>query len=189
MPPETAILSLSADAAAARTAELAALLHACVRSGASISFVLPFEPPQAEAFWSEKVLPDLRAGTRLLLVAEADGRLVGTVQLGIDTPPNQPHRAEVSKLLVDPAFRRRGVARALMAELVRRSRALGRTLITLDTRSGDGAEPLYASLGFRAAGVIPGYSIDPHDPTRFDSTTVMYLQAAPPAPSDHRAFG
>lgn len=176
MPPETTIASLTADAAEARIGELRALLHACVHDGASISFVLPFDPGQAEAFWSEKVLPDLRAGTRLLLVAETGGRLAGAVQLGTDTPPNQPHRADVSKLLVHPEFRRRGIARALMVELIRRSRGLGRTLITLDTRTADSAEPLYASLGFRTVGVIPGYSVDPHDPARLDSTTVMYLQ-------------
>jgi len=109
MPPETTIASLTADAAEARIGDLRALLHACVHDGASISFVLPFDPAQAEAFWSEKVLPGLRAGTRLLLVAETGGRLAGAVQLGTDTPPNQPHRAEVSKLLVHPEFRRRGI--------------------------------------------------------------------------------
>ena len=95
------------------------------------------------------------------------------MQLGYDTPANLRHRAEVSKLLVHPTLRRRGIARALMAGLEREAARLGRSLLTLDTRTGDMAEPLYVSLGYRIAGVIPGYCRHPSE-DRLDSTTIMY---------------
>jgi ribosomal protein S18 acetylase RimI-like enzyme len=163
----------TADDLARRVGELGALLHACVHDGASIGFVLPHTEEESEAFWSGKVLPAVRDGGRVLWVAQTNGRIVGTVQLGYDTMPNQAHRAEVSKLLVHPAFRRRGIARALMAELERLAGELGRSLLTLDTRTGDMAEPLYASLGYRTAGVIPGYCRDAFE-DRLDPTTIMY---------------
>jgi ribosomal protein S18 acetylase RimI-like enzyme len=163
----------AADVAAHRR-ELGGLLHACVHAGASVNFVLPFTVEDSEAFWTRKVLPAVQGGRRLLWVARQGGRIVGSVQLDHhDTPPNQPHRAEVTKLLVHPECRRRGIARALMAELEREAGRLGRSLITLDTRTGDQAEPLYASLGYRTAGVIPGYCRDPME-DRLDSTTIMY---------------
>jgi ribosomal protein S18 acetylase RimI-like enzyme len=95
------------------------------------------------------------------------------VQLSTDTPPNQLHRAEVTKLLIHPDFRRRGIARALMEELEGLAERLGRSLITLDTRTGDSAEPLYASMGYVTAGVIPGYCRDAFV-DRLDATTIMY---------------
>jgi len=169
----TTIERFSADDLAAHIGELGALLHACVHSGASINFVLPYTVDDSEAFWRQEVLPPVRAGSRILLVARQGGRIAGTVQLAFDTPPNQAHRAEVSKLLVHPDFRRRGIARALMAELERLAGGLGRRLLTLDTRTGDSAEPLYASLGYQTAGVIPGYCRDPIE-DRLDATTIMY---------------
>lgn len=169
----TTISIFSADDIASHVRELGALLHACVHDGASISFVLPFTQADGEAFWSKKVLPKVRDGGLVLLVAQQRGRIAGSVQLDHDTPPNQPHRAEVRKLLVHPDFRRQGIARALMAELERLASQLGRSLITLDTRTGDKAEPLYASLGYKTAGVIPGYCRDPME-DRLDSTTIMY---------------
>jgi ribosomal protein S18 acetylase RimI-like enzyme len=168
-----AISILSADDVADHVGALGALLHACVHDGASIGFVLPFTLEDSEEFWSKKVLPAVRGGARLLLAARCGGRIVGSAQLDTDTPPNQPHRAEARKLLVHPDFRRQGIARALMAELERLASRLGRSLITLDTRSGDPAEPLYASLGYKTVGVIPGYCRDPFE-DRLDSTTVMY---------------
>jgi GNAT superfamily N-acetyltransferase len=155
-------------------ADLAGLLHACVQAGASIGFVLPFAVSEAEAYWRNKVFPGVAAGGVVLLVAEIEGRLAGTAQLDHDTPANQPHRAEVRKVLVHPDFRRRGLARALMASVEQRAIDLGRSLLTLDTRTGDAAEPLYASLGFRTTGVIPGYCLDALDTSKRDSTTIMY---------------
>lgn len=153
--------------------DLVELLHACVHAGASVNFVLPFSLDDSEAFWRRKTGPALADGTRVLLVARLAGQLIGSVQLDTHTPPNQPHRAEITKLLVHPNARRRGTARALMADIEVRARSLGRSLITLDTRTGDKAQPLYASLGYEVAGVIPGYSIDPLNGS-LDSTTYMY---------------
>lgn len=154
--------------------ELGALLHACVHAGASIGYVLPFAAEDGEAFWRNTVRPAVRSGTRLLLVARVAGRIAGSVQLDWDTPPNQTHRAEVRKLLVHPAFRRQGLARRLMAELEQHARRLNRSLLTLDTRTGDAAEPLYASLGYAVAGVIPGFCRDPFAADQLDPTTIMY---------------
>lgn len=170
------IMPLTADELAAQARELGALLHACVHDGASIGFVWPFTMDDSVAFWRDAVLPAVRAGTRVLLVARGDsagGQLVGTVQLDYDTMPNQVHRAEVRKLMVHPSARRRGVARALMAELELLARQLGRSLLTLDTRTGDTAERLYTSLGYQTTGVIPCYARAPEG-DRLDATTIMY---------------
>ncbi|MDB5916398.1 MAG: family N-acetyltransferase [Massilia sp.] len=161
--------------------ELGSLLHACVHAGASVGFVLPYPAAQGESFWRDNVGPAVLAGTRLLFVARRRGQVVGSVQLDVDTPPNQPHRAEVRKLLVHPDARRRGVARLLMAELEVHAARLGRTLLTLDTRSGDNAEPLYASMGYTVVGAIPGYCRDTADASRFDATTIMYKHLANPS--------
>ena len=155
--------------------ELAELLHASVHAGASVSFVLPYSPDDALAFWRDKVLPGV-AGAACCWwppgrTAEAGRR--GAARL---RHPNQPHRAEVRKLLVHPDFRRQGIARALMAKVEALAVAAGRSLITLDTRTGDRAEPLYASLGYVTVGVIPGFSRDSHDAHRLDGTTIMYKQ-------------
>lgn len=152
---------------------LARLIHACVEDGASVSFVQPFPISDAEAFWARKVAPAVAGGERVLFIALEGGAVAGSVQLDLDMPPNQPHRAEVSKLLVHPDFRRRGIARKLMAYLEAKARARGRSLITLDTRTGDKAEPLYADLGYVVAGVIPKFARDPKE-DRLDATTYMY---------------
>ncbi len=163
----------TADDVTGQIRDLGALLPACVHAGASIGFVLPFTTDDGEAFWRDTVLPAVRDGTRVLLVTHASGRIAGSVQLDCDTPPNQPHRAEVRKLLVHPAVRRQGIAHALMAELELLAHQRGRSLLTLDTRTGDKAEPLYASLGYTTAGVIPRFCRDPID-DRLDATTIMY---------------
>ncbi len=119
------------------------------------------------------MLPIVADGGALLLVARQAGRIVGSVQLGYDTPPNQQHRAEVRKLLVHPDCRRQGLAKMLMVELERLARAKGRRLLTLDTRTGDAAEPLYASLGYQVAGIIPQFCRDTFT-DRLDPTTIMY---------------
>jgi ribosomal protein S18 acetylase RimI-like enzyme len=160
---------------AARLSDLGALLHACVHAGASIGFILPLDQGEAEAFWAEKVLPGVRRGHVVCWLAEHRGRLAGTVQLDIGTPANQPHRAEVRKLLVHPHCRRLGIARSLMAALEAHAGRIGRRLLTLDTRTGDSAEPLYTSLGYRPVGTIPGYCLDPFTDA-LDATTIMYKQ-------------
>lgn len=163
----------SADELESNLAQLAALMHACVHDGASIGYVLPYTEDDGEAFWRRKVLPGLQAGGLVLLVARQGDRIVGSVQLDSNTPPNQPHRAEVRKLIVHPDCRRQGVAQALMARLESVAVELGRSLLVLDTRTGDKAEPLYTALGYTTVGVIPGYCRDPVD-GHLDATTIMY---------------
>lgn len=164
---------VAGEAACAVLPDLADVLHACVAQGASVGFIAPFTPEDSLAYWQRRVLPGVRTGGVALLVARVAGRVVGTVQLDCDTPANQPHRAEVRKLLVHPAARRGGIARALMAAVEADAAQRGRTLLTLDTRSGDHAEPLYRSLGYVEAGRIPGYARAADGP-RLDATTIMY---------------
>ncbi|UPY36144.1 GNAT family N-acetyltransferase [Sediminicoccus sp. KRV36] len=149
------------DAAAAASAErrLAEILVACVAAGASVSYLHPLSREKSRGFW-KRVSTDVAQGHRVLLAAWADGALAGTVQLDLGTPENQPHRAEVAKLLVDPAFRRRGVGEALMRRAEQAALRLGRSLLTLDTRADDLAEPLYRRLGWQEGGRIPGYALD-----------------------------
>lgn len=157
---------------------LGEVLHAVVHAGAGVSFFVPFSLEDARAFWLEKVLPGVRDRTRRVVIARSGPRIVGTVQLNLDVPPNQQHRADVAKLLVHPSARRRGVARALMMALEAIARSEGRTLLTLDTVTGDSAEPLYLSLGYVAAGVIPRYARASLTPD-LEATTIMYKELAP----------
>lgn len=154
---------------------LTGLLKTVVEDGAAVSFVLPFSEAASRAFWRDSVLPDVARGGRVLLTAQVGGAVAGSVQLITSLPPNQPHRAEVAKLLVLPAFRRRGIARRLMLALEDAARERGRTLITLDTRTGDTAERLYARLGYKTAGVIPNFALDP-DQSESHATTYMYKE-------------
>jgi ribosomal protein S18 acetylase RimI-like enzyme len=139
---------------------LCEILVDCVGDGASVGFLAPLELAAADAYWRrvESALADKR--TVLLAAALADGGVVGTVQLDVDTLPNQPHRATVSKLLVHSAARRRGVGEALMAEVERVALDAGRWLLTLDTATSD-AERLYRRLGWKLAGAIPDYALNP----------------------------
>jgi ribosomal protein S18 acetylase RimI-like enzyme len=156
------------------------VLHAVVHSGAGVSFIVPFSHAEARAFWQDTVLPRAQAGARRVLVARAnaDRRIVGTVQLDLATPPNQVHRAEVMKLLVHPSARRQGIARQLMVALEDTARASRRTLLTLDTWTGSHAERLYRSLGYTTVGVIPRYARGSTTP-ELDATTIMYKELAP----------
>jgi ribosomal protein S18 acetylase RimI-like enzyme len=174
-----AIEELDAAAAAREVPALAAVLHACVAAGASVGFVWPFGPEDSEVWWRGSVLPALGRGGRRLLVARLGGTLVGTAQLDLAGMPNQAHRAEAMKVLVHPEARRRGIARALMRRLEALARQEGRHLITLDTRVGAAAQPLYASLGYALVGVIPGYARAPEG-DRLDGTAIMY-KVLPPA--------
>jgi GNAT superfamily N-acetyltransferase len=122
---------------------LGGVLHACVHAGASVSFVLPFSREDAKAFWHDQVLPAVKAGSRRVLLARLAGQIIGTVQLDLATPPNQPHRAEVKKLPVHPDGRRRGIARSLMGAVEEEAREARRTLLTLDKVTGGFAERLY----------------------------------------------
>ena len=166
---------LDAPTAEARLPELTELLHACVAAGASVNFVNPFMLEEAEAYWRDKVLGPLAAGTRDLFAVERGGRILGSVQLDRDMPPNGRHRAEVTKLLVHPHARRQGTGAALMDALEARAREQDRSLLTLDTRTGDPADALYRARGYVALGEIPGYCRDPFD-RGLDPTTILYKQ-------------
>lgn len=164
-----------ADDIDAETDMLAEVLHAVVHAGAGVSFFTPFSIDEARAFWVEKALPQVRAGRRRVVIARLEDRIVGTVNLDLDTPPNQRHRAEVAKLLVHPDARRSGIARALMVALEEIAHSEGRKLLTLDTVSGSNAELLYKSLGFIAAGVIPRFARGALTP-ELEGTTIMYKE-------------
>jgi GNAT superfamily N-acetyltransferase len=123
------------------------------------------------------VLPRLDGGGLVLIAARVDGRLAGSVQLDCDTPPNQPHRADIKKLLVHPDFRRRGLGKRLLAAAEDEARRHGRNLLTLDTRTGDRGEPLYLSVGYKVIGIVPGYAMNIHS-TGYDDCTFMYKQLA-----------
>jgi GNAT superfamily N-acetyltransferase len=140
--------------------ELSDLLIDCVEGGASVSFMLPIARATAAEFW-RGVAADLVRRGRILLVAEnAAGRIIGSVQIIFAHPENQPHRADIAKMLVHRQARRQGIGAALLAESERAARKAGRTLLVLDTASGD-AERLYAKLGWQRCGVIPGYALLP----------------------------
>ena len=160
-------------AALAKASErLAQILHACVCEGASVGFIMPFELAQARGYWLDRVAAPHAAGSRLVLVATLGGDIAGTAQLDLDSMPSKRHHAEVSKVLVDPAFRRAGVGRALMREIERRAAEEGRWLLTLDT-AGDAAEALYRSLGYRLAGAIPNYARHAFEES-YEATRLMY---------------
>lgn len=154
---------------------LAEVLHAVVHAGAGVSFFTPFSVEEARAFWVDKVLPQMGAGKRRVVVARLDERIVGTVQLELEMPPNQQHRAAVEKMLVHPVAWRRGIGRALMIALEEMARSEERTLLTLDTVSGSKAELLYRSLDFITVGIIPRYARGALTP-ELEGTTIMYKE-------------
>lgn len=155
--------------------DLADILHACVHTGASIGFILPFSLQDAQEYWQSRVRPDLRTGALDLFVAYDQGRVLGTVQLIPASMPNQPHRADVAKLLVHPDARRRGLGKALMTALIERAIELDRSVLVLDTRSTDPSRILYQSMGFQIAGEIPNYCCNPFEPT-LEPTTFLYKE-------------
>jgi GNAT superfamily N-acetyltransferase len=154
--------------------QLAAVLVDCVEGGASVSFMQPMPRAKALAFW-RGVAASAARGERAVLVAREGGAIVGTVQLVLDLPENQPHRADVSKLLVHRRARGRGVGEALMQAVEDEARARGRTLLVLDTAS-DGAARLYARLGWVACGSVPGYALLPDGAPC--ATTFFYRELA-----------
>jgi GNAT superfamily N-acetyltransferase len=152
---------------------LAEVLLDCVEGGASVSFMAPLSRATAEAFF-EGVLQGMEKGERILLAAFVDSKLVGTVQILLATPPNQPHRADVAKLLVLREARRQGVAVRLMEHVEEASRLAGKTLLVLDTVTGGHAEKLYSRLGWTKAGVIPNYAMFPDG--AWCDTTIFWKQ-------------
>ena len=142
-------------------AALADLIIETVANGGSVSFMHPLSPQMATRFW-EASLAAADRGERIVLGAYDGGVLIGTVTLLLDCPPNQPHRAEIAKMMTRVSHRGRGVARALMQVAESMAIDRGRTLLTLDTATEEGAAGLYEKLGFQKAGEIPGYALKPH---------------------------
>src|SRR3954468_22468908 len=140
--------------------ELATVLCDCVEGGASVSFMLPLAHERARQFW-ERVAGAVERGERALLVAQDALGIVGTVQLVLDLPENQPHRADVAKMLVHRRARRRGLGAALMRAAESTARELGKTLLVLDAVTHGDAPRLYERLGWQRVGDIPSYALYP----------------------------
>jgi ribosomal protein S18 acetylase RimI-like enzyme len=132
-----------------------------VAHGGSVSFMHPIYPAAARAFW-ENALAAAGRGERIVLGAHDGALVVGTVSLLLDCPPNQPHRAEIAKMMTRVSHRGRGVATALLREAEALAAARGRTLLTLDTATDEGASGLYEKMGYTFAGEIPDYALKPH---------------------------
>jgi acetyltransferase len=156
---------------------LAALLLDAVSSGAAVSFLATLTPQGAEAWWRE-TLAALRPGAAVLVARDAEG-LAGTVQLHPAWAPNQPHRADIAKLLVHRRARRAGLGSALMQAAEDAARAAGFTLLTLDAKRGGAAEQLYRSLGWTHAGTIPRFAYDTDGVTLHDDV-IFYKELGPP---------
>ncbi|MFO0574826.1 MAG: GNAT family N-acetyltransferase [Polyangia bacterium] len=148
----------------------------CVEGGASVSFMLPMTRAKAEAFW-RRAAASAERGERILFAAYgAGGRILGTVSLLLDQPENQPHRADLAKMLVHRDARRQGVGAALLAAAERTALERKKTLLVLDTVSGSDAERLYVQKGWQRCGEIPDYALWPDG--RPCPTTVFFKQLA-----------
>ena len=152
--------------------QLADVLIDCVEGGASVSFMHPLTRDRAEAFW-RRVARGVAEGERALLVAEDAMGVCGTVQLVLDQPENQPHRADLAKMLVHRRARRQGLAAALLRAAEEMARECGKNLLVLDAVTGGDAERLYSRSGWARVGVIPRYALMPTGETC--STTYFYL--------------
>jgi GNAT superfamily N-acetyltransferase len=151
---------------------LSDVLIDCVEGGASVSFMLPMSRAKADGFW-RRTSASLARGERLVLAAEdAAGTIVGTVQVLLDQPENQPHRADIAKMLVHRRVRRQGVGAALLAAAERSALSAGKTLLVLDTVTGGDAERMYARQGWQRCGEIPDYALWPDG--RPCATTIFF---------------
>jgi GNAT superfamily N-acetyltransferase len=168
------IRRLGPDEAVACIDQLADVLVDCVEGGASVSFMLPLPRETAVAFW-RGVADGVARGERALLVAESrKGDIVGTVQLILAQPDNQPHRADVAKMLVHRKARRRGIAQRLLDAVDEAARREGKSVLVLDTVTGGDAERLYERAGWQRVGAIPKYALMPDG--AFCATTFFYKQ-------------
>ncbi len=167
------------DAAAAQSAihRLSDILIACVAEGAGVSFWHPLPRDTARAFW-EASARDVASGGKRLIAGWVDGVLAGTVTLALAPQQNQPHRADIAKVLVDPACRRTGLARRMMTAAEAEAIRLWRTLLTLDTRSGSAADRLYRGMGWTEVGRIPGFALLA-DGTAEDDTAFFWKRLTP----------
>jgi GNAT superfamily N-acetyltransferase len=169
------IISLEAPVPDAALDQLVTVLVDCVEGGASVSFMSPFSDAEALAFF-RKVAGSVAAGDTVLLAASLGGTIVGTVQLGLDTPPNQPHRADIKKLLVHRSARGHGVGAALMVQAEEEARRRGRWLLVLDTVPGENGHRLYLREGWTQTGLVPDYALFPDG--RLCDTAIMWKRLA-----------
>jgi GNAT superfamily N-acetyltransferase len=165
------IISLAAPLGDRALDELADVLADCVAGGASVNFMASFSQSDARRFF-EKVAGSVAAGDTVLLAASVAGRIVGTVQLGLDTPPNQPHRADVKKMLVHRSARGSGIGMALMTAIEEEARRRGRWLLVLDTVPGENGHRLYLRAGWQQSGIVPDYALFPDG--RLCDTAIMW---------------
>ena len=171
------VRALSPHEARERIGALSAVLIDCVEGGASVSFMAPLSQERADGFW-QGVAEGVAAGERILLVAEdRAGGIVGTVQVVLRQPENQPHRADISKMLVHRRARRQGIGAALMRGAEDAARGAGKTVLVLDTVTGSDGERLYARLGWQRVGVIPNYALWPRG--GLCDTTYFHKQISP----------
>lgn len=156
--------------------ELSRVLIDCVEGGASISFMLPITREKAERFW-RGVAEGVANNERVLLIAQSEqGEIVGTVQVVLAQPENQPHRADISKMIVHRSARKHGIAAALMVAAEAEAVREGKTVLVLDTASAD-AERVYRKLGWLECGVIPDFALLPGG--ELCATTYFYKRLAP----------
>lgn len=166
-----AIRILDATSARAAIPDLCEVLSDCINGGASLGFMLPFSPEDAAGYWSD-IADAVEKGSIILGVAEIDGKVVGTVQIGLASKPNQPHRGDLMKLLVHHSARGLGLSRKLTEAVEMEAASRGRTLLVLDTATGSDAEAIYPRLGWQRVGVIPDYALWPEG--GFCDTTLFY---------------
>ncbi|QLR43159.1 GNAT family N-acetyltransferase [Enterobacter sp. RHBSTW-00994] len=164
--------TLSREAILTHIDVLADILENCVNGGASVSFMSPFTREKARAFWTGIAQSVGRNERTVLACIDKHDGIIGTVQLVTDQPENQPHRADVAKLLVHEKARRKGAALTLMASLETHARACGITVLVLDTATGSGAETFYQRAGWQKVGEIPRYALMPDG--AMTATSVFY---------------
>jgi GNAT superfamily N-acetyltransferase len=162
---------LDAGSARAAIADLCEVLSDCINGGASLGFMLPFKPQDGAGYWND-IAGEVEKGGIILAAAEVDGRLVGTVQIGLASKPNQPHRGDLMKLLVHRSARGLGLSRRLTEAAEAEAAGRGRTLLVLDTATGSDAEAIYPRLGWQRVGVIPDYALWPEG--GYCATTLFY---------------
>lgn len=170
------VRQLDGSSARAAVKDLCDVLVDCVEGGASVGFMSPYDGAQAARYWND-VISAVEDGATLLYAAESGGRIVGTVQVGIQQFPNQPHRGDLKKLLVHTEARGAGIARNLMQAAEAGALAHGKALLVLDTATGSPAEEVYRRLGWTAAGVVPNYALYPDG--RYCGTTFYFKQLGP----------
>ena len=163
------------ETARAAVADLCDVLSDCINGGASLGFMLPFTPDDAAEYWHD-IARQVEAGGIILALAENAGKVVGTVQVGLATKPNQPHRGDLMKLLVHRSARGLGLSRRLMEAVEAEAARRGRTLLVLDTATGSDAERIYPRFGWQRVGVIPDYALWPQG--GFCDTTLFYKRIA-----------